>query len=565
MPAVSEIRSMTLSLRLLREGRSVADSLRSDSGFEESRIEGGRLFIGQTPATPPSWVAFVGQFVLTPSTLPRLVGQSCGAVLFLEVMTDDAPPIKRTMALSFGTGHHALEPDAFERGFGLRVVLNSVARSSLRSLDIATLDATTFLRRIQASRDADLQGFGVDTDRDLLTLAAGSPRDLTFARSLAGRDALSLNTRTSRGDVMEKCKTALKLYQAQDYKRDFGFIDYVSPVRRRDLVEQLDMLALAELCGLVNGGSSDLHIALPDILDPEEEIDIGYYGVGLKSGAKPAHNQLAIEDYVAELQAGDFSQITDMAELRASHEVRVIVDGEGDKKRKRKIYECFVFEVEHQGIVYVLFGGEWFAVDKAFHASVEVGFNRLLSATPFIASTATTNEREFIAELDGHRNLLNLDQVKLNPQGMSGASLEPCDFLSTKREFIHLKDGHGSAPISHLWNQGVVSAEAFVRDEKFRKDLRAATKRRQRKSKKHGFERLLPDGRSKPAPSDYAVVFGIMRSRYRKSNTLGIPFFSKISLRAVADRIELMGYKVEVHLIEKLAGAATNAPTAKAA
>lgn len=47
-------------------------------------------------------------------------------------------------------------------------------------------------------------------------------------------------------------------------------------------------------------------------------------------------------------------------------------------------------------------------------------------------------------------------------------------------------------------------------------------------------------------------MFGIMRGRYRKSAALGIPFFSKISLRAVTDRIELMGYRVEVHPIEKL-------------
>lgn len=553
-----------LSLRLLRGVRTIEDALRAGSGFEEARIEGGRLFVGQAPATPPPWVPFIGEFATTTVRLPRLVNQSCGAVLFLEVITDGTPPARRTMALSFGTGQHALDPDAFERGFGLRVVLNSVARSRLRSLDIATLDATTFLRRIQASRDADLQGFGMDTHRDLLKLAAGSPRDPTFARSLAGRDALTLNTKTSHADVMEKCKTALKLYEARDYKTDFGFIDYVSPVRQRDLVERLDALAFAELDRLVNGASSDLHIALPDILDPEEGIDLGYYGIGLKSGAKPAHNELAIEDYVAELQAGDFSQIAGMAELRASHEARVIVDGEGDKKRKRKIYECFVFEVEHQGVVYVLFAGEWFAVEKAFHASVEAGFNRLVAGTPFIASTTSTNEREFIAELDDHRNLLNLDQVKLNPEAMGGAALEPCDFLSTKKQFIHLKDGHGSAPISHLWNQGVVSAESFVRDEKFRKDLRTAVKRRQRKSKKQGFEMLLPDGRSKPTPSDYTVVFGIMRSRAKKSATLGIPFFSKISLRAVTDRIELMGYKVEVHLIEKLAAAAI-APGAKAA
>jgi uncharacterized protein (TIGR04141 family) len=427
-----------------------------------------------------------------------------------------------------------------------------VTRSNLRSLDVATLDATTFLRRIQASRDADLQGFGIDIDRDLLRLAAGSPRDLTFARTLAGKDALTLHTRTSRTDVIEKCKKALTVYRADDYKKDFAFIDFVAPVRQRELLEKLDALAFADLASLVNGGISDLHIALPDILDPEEGIDIGYYGLGLRSGAKPPHTQLAIEDYIAELKAGDFSQIPDMAALRASHEVRVIADGEGDKKRKRKIYDCFVFEVTHQNNIYVLFGGEWFAVDKDFHASVESDFNKLVSANPFVSSTTKTNEREFIKELNNHKDLLNLDQVKLSPDGMPGANLEPCDFLSTVKQFIHLKDGHGSAPISHLWNQGVVSAEAFVRDAKFRKDLRSATKARQKKFKKSGFDKILPDGRSKPIPSDFTIVFGIMRGRYKKSATLGIPFFSKISLRAVADRIQLMGYGVEIHLVEKV-------------
>lgn len=550
------IKSMTLSVRLLRQNRTIETVLRDHHELDEVETETGRLFVGQAPSTPPTWAPFIGQFAR--ASVPRLANQSCGAVLFLDVTTDDTPPIKRVMALTFGTGHHSLDLDAFERGFGLRVVLNSVARSSLRSLDIATLDATTFLRRIQASRDADLQGFGMDTDRDLLTLAAGSPRDSTFARSLAGRDALTLNTKTSPIDVMEKCKKALTMYQAQDYKKDFGFIDYVSPVRRRDLWYQLDALAFAELGSMVNGGSSDLHIALPDIIDPEEGIEIGYYGLGLRSGAKPPHNELAVEDYVAELKAGDFSQIADMAALRSSHEVRAIVDGEGDKKRKRKIYDCLVFEVEHQGTIFVLFGGEWFAVDKAFHASVEADFNKLVSAKPFVASTKTLNEREFIAELDGHKNLLNMDQVKLNPAGMGGANLEPCDFLSSAKQFIHLKDGHGSAPISHLWNQGVVSAEAFVRDEKYRKDFRTAAQSRQKKAKKTGFDKLLPDGRSKPTPSDFTVVYGVMRGRYKKSATLGLPFFSKISLRAIADRIELMGYKVEVHLIEKLAGNAAN-------
>lgn len=533
-------------MRLLRKGRSVENALRDDHELQEADSDRGRLFIGQAPAVPPRWAPFIGEFAR--GTLPRLANQSCAAVLFLGVPGQ----AKRIIALTFGTGHHSLNPDAFERGFGLRVTLNSVARSTLRSLDIATLDATTFLKRIQASRNADLEGFGIDIDRDLLRLAAGSPRDPTFARSLAGKDALTINTKTSSTDVFEKCKRALTLYEAEDYKKDFGFIDFVAPVRDRGLLDKLDALVFAEIKNLVEDKASDLHICLPDILDPEEGLEIGYYGLGLKSGAKLGHTELAIEDYVAELKSGDFAQIPDMAALRASHEVRVIVDGEGDKHRKRKLYECFVFELEYRKTIYVLFGGEWFVVDKAFHTSVENDFTALLSAIPFVSSTSKRSEREFIEELNAEKNLLNLDQVKLAPTGMPGANLEPCDFLSRSKQFIHLKDGHGSAPISHLWNQGIVSAESFVRDEKFRMDLRKATKQREKKFKKSGFDKLLPDGRSKPSPAEFTVVFGIMRSRNEKSSTLSLPFFSKISLRGIADRIQLMGYKVEVHLVEKL-------------
>ena len=74
----------------------------------------------------------------------------------------------------------------------------------------------------------------------------------------------------------------------------------------------------------MKGNPSDLHLTLPDILSPEEGIEVGYFGVGLKPGRKQAYTQVAIEDYVEELKAGQIADIADMSELRASHEVRVI-------------------------------------------------------------------------------------------------------------------------------------------------------------------------------------------------------------------------------------------------
>lgn len=209
-----------------------------------------------------------------------------------------------------------------------------------------------------------------------------------------------------------------------------------------------------------------------------------------------------------------------------------------------------MYEVIYKKKTYVLFSGEWYCIESKFFDAVEKDYQALLGVS-FHLKTKAKNEQELISELDKNSNLLNLDKVKASPSGAKGANLEPCDFLSRRKEFIHLKDGHGSAPISHLWNQGLVSAESFIRDDVFRKSMRDSAIKRQKAAKKSKFELLLPDGRSKVTSTDYKVVFGIMRHPYQRSKRLGLPFFSKVSLRAVASRIQLMGYAVEVHLIEK--------------
>ena len=128
---------------------------------------------------------------------------------------------------------------------------------------------------------------------------------------------------------------------------------------------------------------------------------------------------------------------------------------------------------------------------------------------------------------------------------MKYANLEACDFFSTNKQFIHLKDGHSSGPISHLWSQGVVSAEAFVSDPEFRKKLRAKAK-----SFGRGFESHFPKAAEKVAREDYEVVFGIMRKPYA-DGTVGLPFFSKVSLLASVERITQFGIPVAIELIEK--------------
>jgi hypothetical protein len=58
--------AMTLSLRLLRQGKTVEEAVRTDHGLEEVEADGARLFVEPSPAVPPTWFSFVRQFSVTP-------------------------------------------------------------------------------------------------------------------------------------------------------------------------------------------------------------------------------------------------------------------------------------------------------------------------------------------------------------------------------------------------------------------------------------------------------------------------------------------------------------------
>tara|TARA_R110001606_G_C15403197_1_gene653531 strand:+ start:10715 stop:12355 length:1641 start_codon:yes stop_codon:yes gene_type:complete len=545
-------------MRLLRSGRTIEQAFSpsfvpgEERALEErpwSPIDGARLFVGQIYTTTPPWMTFIGSGA---DDLPTdMFAGGAGAVIFVPVG-------QRVMAVCFGHAHIALNFDAFERQFGLKVTLNSVPRDKLRSLDLATPDAVTFQKRVQASKDSDIQAFGVDMLRDLARVAGGTPKSRSFARFVAGQDNLSMTCEVDEKTLAAKCAEALAAFGKATYRKEFAWVDNMRIVAEKDLLEQLDTLLFADLSKLRNGQDSELHLAPPEIVNYTEGCQLHYNGFG-------SHGtdffSLSIEDYVAELVRCKFAGGID--EIKEKHRIAAKADASDDFTEKWRLYDCFVFEVSvHVGGVeksYVLFAGNWYQVEQQFKQSVEAFFDRIEKVS-IIGPTLCRNEVALIDEIDANRaDLLKLDRQKINPGGVRYASLEPCDFFSQNKEFIHLKDGHSSGPISHLWFQGVVSAEAFVSDGEFRKKLRAMVR-----SLGRGFETHLPKSSESPKRHLYKVVYGIMRKPYA-DGTLGLPFFSKVSLQAAVERIEQFNIPVAIELIEKPSSDANDEVGEKAA
>lgn len=543
----------TLNVRLLRQGKSIADAFGATfapgarRALERSSwmgIDDAEVFVGQIYSNPPSWKTFISEgFGEVPE---NIFTGGAGAVIFMPVGT-------RIAAVCFGHIHIALDDDAFERQFGLRVTLNTVPRGSLRTLDLATPDAVTFQKRVQASKDSDIQAFGVDMLRDLARVAGGTPRSSAFAKFVAGKDSLSIVCDVEVNTLQEKCLEIVAAYDLKAYLEEFAWVDNMRVVVERDVIEALDSKLFEAIGELRNGNASDLHMAPPEIVNYTEGGELHYNGFG-SHGTN--FYSLSIEDYVCELERCGFDG--DVSAIKEKHRVKSKGEGDENFSDKWRVYDCFVFETSlgESGSeeYYVLFAGNWYRIQKKFKEQVERFFDAIPKVS-VIGKTACLNEQELIEDVAAKRkDLLMLDRTKINPQGVKYANLEPCDFLSEERQFIHLKDGHSSGPISHLWSQGVVSAEAFISDADFRKKLRSKVR-----SLRRGFETILPKSTERVARDTYQVVYGIMRKPY-VDGRLDLPFFSKVSLQAAAERIQQFGIPVAIELIEKPAsdGAATD-------
>jgi uncharacterized protein (TIGR04141 family) len=235
--------------------------------------------------------------------------------------------------ICFGHVHIALDDDAFERQFGLKVTLNTVPRGNLRTLDLATPDAVTFQKRVQASKDSDVQEFGVDMLRDLARVAGGTPRNAAFARFVAGKDSLSIVCDVDADTLQAKCTEILAAYSLEDYRKEFAWVDNMRVVVEKDVIKELDQNLFEALNGLRGGNATDLHMTPPEVVSYTEGSELHYNGFG--SHGRNFHS-LSIEDYVSELDRCNFEG--DISDLKQRHRVRSKREGDEEFSDKWSVY-----------------------------------------------------------------------------------------------------------------------------------------------------------------------------------------------------------------------------------
>ncbi|WP_228255482.1 TIGR04141 family sporadically distributed protein [Acinetobacter wuhouensis] len=141
---------------------------------------------------------------------------------------------------------------------------------------------------------------------------------------------------------------------------------------------------------------------------------------------------------------------------------------------------------------------------------------------------------EFVVDADPNFCLMDKKNIRI---GGAYDKLEHCDLIRNGNEFIHVKFYRSSSTLSHLFSQGFVAAEAFVKDQWYRNQL----------NPKLPLSMQLADPNMRPDPSNYRIVYAIATE---KDIPKELPFFSKITLKNTLKTLRALNYKISLTAIK---------------
>lgn len=497
--------------------------LRSDLPFRAT------LFVGEQYRKPPSWASSLQPFLQDPISSFFVAGVSAILLVAHE---------ERIFAVSFGYGRNLLNGSCWVQDFGLRVTLNRVDPARLRSIDARTYEDLVLLAKKQTSRSAALNNFQLDIGRDLVSAVVGEPTDRTFFRKLAGADSLKLTTELRFSHLNDLLDELLVAYSDTRYRNNFEWIDHIKQVDATTK-DQLDGLLISSLR---QRNVDQMHLAPADIVE-WETIDGFNYTWGPRS---VKYLELDLGDYISIL---DDQLDTVTVDQLKRHKVRVWLSEGSQLVDRWSVYECIVWETEHDGRRYVILNGRWFEIDLNYServaAFVADASKDVLGLPDAIFGDDEQDYNETVASLDPSTFAL-LDRELFKPSA-AASTIEFCDLLSNRGQFIHVKKRSSSATLSHLFSQGAVSCELFLQDP----GLRAQVRSNLAEQTKPEHEALFPDTR--PVPSAYEVVFVVI-SKEQQAWPPPLPFFSAVNFMHHASRIRNLDFSVKLQHVRQRQG-----------
>lgn len=482
----------------------------------------GTVYYAPSIMTVPKWL---DDFYCGKITNERIYTSNARVALITRVNVED--DVVKTFAITMGYGKNLLENDAVENDFGIKVVLNSISNKNLRKINKTNIGGNQKTSSEQLPLASEINEFGFDIENDLISAITGLSNDEKITEGMmSGSDLLSLNAEVDITNLKSFLKIVYKKYCSTEYKEDFGWIDHIKKIKDARLISKLEKRTVE----LIKEKSPNIWMAVPDVIEWERVK-------GFKYTKEEYENDIDISKVIETFNKGftNFNQLKNKTITAISND-----DGESQYKAW-KAHKCLVGEVEVEGKEYCINNGYWYCIDKDFVKGVNDEYNMIpISDMVFMECPAgDVKENKYTTDfVNKHPDYMICMDKKNISHGGGHSKVELCDILTADGKYIHIKPYSGSATLSHLFNQSVVSAELVISDREF---VRKANEKIKEVTDSDEF--LIKDGQHPD------VILAIISEK--DVDRPNIPFFSKVALRHTKRRLMAYNCNLAIKNIKK--------------
>lgn len=571
-----------LSIYLIKQDFPVGEIVppASDNGnpIIELQIKGHescKLFVRATKPHEPEWAnAFFNSAVESESLKVANIGAALVIPVLIENNSFDAKADeifssvgeenRRYFVLTFGYGRTLINRSAIEERFGLKCVLNSVKNDTLRAIHFADVSGSAKRSSEQLSRIGDIDDFAIDTERNLLSqVTAKCGEDELLCGTVTGGDSLAVTKEIDIDNVQEFLKSLYELFCQETYKQDFDWVDNIAPVKDPALEQKLWDESIRQIANYSYNDDSqhDLWMAVPDIIN-WDEIEGFQIGSQTDKNKRPVlHDDVLLADVIRSFK----KPIASIEQLK-NRRITAISRNDDMTYRHWQAHKCLVGELTYDSKSYCVISGVWYEIQSDYLEKINADFrDTSASEIQFIPYDASENMKTeeikgfggklIKLQYEGKYNLklersLNFNKEcallmdrRLVSYGGKNSRIEFCDVLTNNGKRIHVKQYTGSETMSHLFNQGLVSASM----EKDAADYARLVDDKIKQIGKHESISSIEQFQLALNPI-HEVVFAIVRKRDNRD----LPFFSKVALCSVKKQLKRMGIETKLNWIDRI-------------
>jgi len=432
--------------------------------------------------------------------------------------------------LSFGHGWQMFKDGVIVEQFGVKTAL-SIIKSEVKKIEKKNFKNGLKDVSEQLGRIGTVADFGFDIEQDIMRAVVGEPENQgLYGKNVVGKDAISISIKKNVDEVNDILLELYKAYISNKYKERFDWFDNFSAVNDKKLATDLDNKIAAKIN---DDSKTDVicWLAIPEVIEWENTKCFKY---SARNNATE-YQDIILDDFKDSLNDDEKANIT--VDLLKSKKVQQI-DTNDQSIKEWSIYKCLYAEIDSKSQKYLLVAGKYYKVDATYKKKIEREYR--VDAT-FTLPDWDKNDHENIYN---NKVARNDNTYQCLDGGVSQANLigkgkiEFADLVKSDKHLVHVKKYGSSAMLSHLFSQGLVSADLLLTDKSFRNKVN---------KKLDNFHKDVVS-KSDPDPKDYTIVYAIGTS---KSN-LKLPFFSIINYRNIKKQLNLYQYNVLLIKIKQI-------------